>query len=149
MDDPVQTACCLFETDPCCLQGTLIAAWLVAERSSDSRRQPVCLAPCRDQGCLPCPAMMTKPMSTSTRLAAPCKNSSAMQADTSAAPAAGPSSTEGNASDVSGLLIGGTLVPDQLMHGVVVILTPDGSLGEVDASSCMRTPVFHLAFSCI
>ena len=89
--------------------------------------------------------MMTKLMSMSTRLAAPSKNSSAMQADTSAAPAAGPSSTEGNASDVSGLLIGGTLVPDQLKHGVVVILTPDRSLGEVDGSSRMRTPVFPFA----
>lgn len=79
--------------------------------------------------------MCDQELSISPRPAAPSQTCDAIQATPGAAPAAGASSNEGNADDVSGLLIGGTLVPDQLMHGIVVILRLDGSLGEVQVIS--------------
>ena len=88
------------------------------------------IGPSLDQGCHLCVGVMSETVSLLSNFATPSQvfsypaNSHALQADPSA-----------NASDVSGLLLGGTLVPDQLRQGIVVILTEDGSLGETTITS--------------
>ncbi|BDA48525.1 hypothetical protein COCOBI_12-2050 [Coccomyxa sp. Obi] len=44
-------------------------------------------------------------------------------------PAPEPAQNDSLSGEASGLLIGGTIVPDQLLHGVVVIVRPDGLSG--------------------
>ncbi len=119
----IHCACSCTHTVPCCLCMHRTDMWLPCKACPDpstSKVQRKQLAPRLGQGYRLCVGTTSETVSSHTPACLDLfRHSDALQADASA-----------NASDVSGLLLGGTLVPDQLLHGVVVILTPDGSLGE-------------------